>query len=61
VSAEAVRKLRKKIDRSAGFAKGGVIVSKTGFTRDAEREGKKLHIHTLKYKQRKRKSESWFF
>jgi hypothetical protein len=57
VSARTVRKLKKKIDRSAGFVKGGVIVSKKGFTKDAEREAKKHGIRTLKYKQKRRKSE----
>jgi predicted RecB family endonuclease len=59
VSVKAVRKLRKKIDRSAGFAKGGVIVSKKGFTKEAEKEAKKLHIHALKYKQKRRKTDEW--
>ncbi len=56
VNVKVVRKLKKKIDRSAGFVKGGVIVSKSGFTKDAEREAKKHDIKTLKYKQKRSKS-----
>lgn len=60
VNVNVVRKLKKKIDRSAGFVKGGVIVSKKGFTKDAEREAKKHRIKTFKYKQKRKKSDSWF-
>lgn len=59
VSAKVVRRLKKKIDRSAGIVKGGVIVSKSGFTKDAEREAKKHGIKMLKYKQKRRKSDEW--
>jgi predicted RecB family endonuclease len=61
VNAKVVRKLKKKIDRSAGFVKGGVIVSKSGFTKDAEQEAKKHGIKTLKYKQKRKKSSGWLF
>jgi len=61
VNAKVVRKLKKKIDRSAGFVKGGVIVSRSGFTKDAEREAKKKGIKTLKYKQKRRKGDWSFF
>jgi predicted RecB family endonuclease len=59
VSAKTVRKLKKKIDRSAGFVKGGVIVSKSDFTKDAEREAKKSGIQAQKYKQKRRKTDEW--
>jgi hypothetical protein len=39
--------------------KGGVIVSISGFTKDAEQEAKKHGIKTLNYKQ-KRKKSGWF-
>jgi len=57
VNVRVIRKLKKKIDRSAGFVKGGVIVSKSGFTKEAEREAKKRGIKTLKYKQKRSRSE----
>lgn len=60
VNVKVVKKLKKKIGKSAGFVKGGVIVSKSGFTKDAEREAKKHGIKTLKYKQKRKKSD-WFF
>lgn len=59
VNVKVVRKLKKKIDRSAGFMKGGVIVSKSGFTKDAEPEAKKSHIILHKYKQKRRKRDIW--
>jgi predicted RecB family endonuclease len=54
-----VRKLKKKIDKSAGFAKRGVIVSKSGFTNDAEREAKKSGIETHKYRRKRTSSDEW--
>jgi HJR/Mrr/RecB family endonuclease len=57
VGAKVVRGLKRKIDRSAGFVKGGVIVSGSGFTKDAEHEAKKRGIATLRYKPKRRKRE----
>jgi len=58
VSVKTVRKLKKKVDRSAGFVKGAVIVSKKGHTKEAEREAKKHRIILYKYKQKREKSDS---
>jgi len=40
---------------------GGIIVSKSGFTKSAEQEAKKQGIKTLKYKQKRKKNNGWFF
>jgi len=48
VSAKVVRGLKKKVDKSR-LLRGGIIVSKSGFTKDAEREAKRGGIKLLKY------------
>lgn len=58
VSVAVVRKLKKKVDRNK-LLHGGIIVSKSGFTKSAEQEAKKHGIKTLKYKQKRRKNDEW--
>ena len=60
VSAKVIRGLKKKIDRNR-LLRGGIVVSKKGFTKDAEKEAKRSGIKTFKYKQRRKKSDSWLF
>jgi len=59
VTSTTVRKLKEKVDKHK-LLRGGVIVSKKGFTKPALEEAKKSGIKTFKYK-RKRKKEGWFF
>lgn len=60
VNVAVVRKLRRKVSHHK-LLHGGIIVSKSGFTKSAEQEAKKHWIKTLKYKQKRKKSDSWFF
>jgi hydrogenase maturation factor len=60
VNVAVVRKLRRKVSHHK-LLHGGIIVSKSGFTKSAEQETKKHGIKTLKYKQKRKKSDSWFF
>jgi hydrogenase maturation factor len=60
VNVAVVRKLRRKVGHHK-LLHGGIIVSKSGFTKSAEQEAKKHGIKTLKYKQKRKKSDSWFF
>jgi Holliday junction resolvase-like predicted endonuclease len=60
VSVAVVRKLKKKVARNK-LLHGGIIVSQKGFTKSAEQEAKKSGIKTFKYKQKRKKSDSWFF
>jgi HJR/Mrr/RecB family endonuclease len=59
VSVAVVRKLKKKLARNK-LLHGGIIVSQKGFTKSAEREAQKSGIKTFKYKQKRRKSDSWW-
>lgn len=60
VGVAVVRKLKKKVTKHKGFLHGGIIVSKSGFTKSSETEAKRQGIKTLKYKQ-KRKTSDWFW
>jgi len=60
VSAKVVRGLKKKVDKSR-LLRGGIIVSKSGFTKEAEKEAKRSSIKLLKYKQKRKKKSGWFF
>lgn len=60
VSAAVVKNLRKKVTRNK-LLHGGIIVSQKGFTKSAEQEAKRSGIKTFKYKQKRKKSDSWFF
>ena len=60
VGVAVVRKLKKKVVRNK-LLHGGIIVSKSGFTKSAEQEAKKQGIKTLKYKQKRKKSNGWVF
>lgn len=59
VSARAIKGLKKKIEKNR-ILRGGIVVSKKGFTKDAEKEAKRSGIKTFKYKQKRKKSDSWF-
>lgn len=50
VSANVVKRLKKKIAKSAGVVKGGIIVSRSGFTEEAWAEERKDML-LFKYKQ----------
>jgi HJR/Mrr/RecB family endonuclease len=56
-SVAVVRRLKKKVAKSAGIVKGGIIVSRSGFTKEALAE-KSKNMVLLKYKQ-KRKTSDW--
>jgi predicted RecB family endonuclease len=58
VSVAVVRKLKKKVARNK-LLHGGIIISRSGFTKSAEKEAKKHDIKTLKYKQKRKKSNDW--
>ena len=58
VTSSTVRKLKKKVERHK-LLRGGIIVSKSGFTDQALKEAKESDIKTLKYK-RKRKKVGFF-
>jgi Holliday junction resolvase-like predicted endonuclease len=60
VSAKVVRGLKKKVDKSR-LLRGGIIVSKSGFTKEAEKEAKRSGIKLMKYKQKRKKKSDWFF
>ena len=60
VSAKVVRGLKKKVDKSR-LLRGGIIVSKSGFTKEAEKEAKRSDIKLMKYKQKRKKKSDWFF
>jgi len=60
VSAKVVRGLKKKVDKSR-LLRGGIIVSKSGFTKEAEKEAKHSGIKLMKYKQKRKKKSGWFF
>jgi len=60
VSAKVVKGLKKKVDRNR-LLHSGVIVSKTGFTKDAENEAKRSGIKLFKFKQKKKKNDGWLF
>jgi Ribonuclease G/E len=58
VTVAVVRKLKKKVAKNK-LLHGGIIVSRSGFTKSAEKEAKKHGIKTLKYKQKRKKSNDW--
>jgi hydrogenase maturation factor len=60
VNVAVVRRLKRKVGHHK-LLHGGIIVSKSGFTKSAEQEAKKQGIKTLKYKQKRRKTSGWFF
>ena len=61
VSVAVVKKLKKKVSHHK-LLHGGIIVSKSGFTKSAEQEAKKNGIKTIRFKRkRKKKSSGWFF
>ena len=60
VTSGTVRKLKSKVEKHK-LLRGGIIVSKSGFTEPALKEAKKSGIKTLKYKRKRKKKESWFF
>jgi len=56
-----VNKLKKKMERSHGIYKGGIIVSRKGATEEAKRLARKSGIQIIKYAgARKRKETYWF-
>lgn len=56
-----VNKLKRKIERSHGIYKGGVIVSRKGATEEAKRFARKSGIQIIKYAgARKKKETSWW-
>jgi HJR/Mrr/RecB family endonuclease len=59
VTSTTVRKLKEKVYKHK-LLRGGIIVSKKGYTKPALEEAKKSGIKTYKYK-RKRKKENWFW
>lgn len=59
VGVNVIRGLKKKVDRNR-LLRGGIVVSKKGFTKDAEKEAKPSQIKIFKYKQKRRKSD-WLF
>jgi len=60
VNVAVVRELRRKLSHHK-LLRGGIVVSKSDFTESAEQEAKKRGTKTLKYKQKSKKSDSWFF
>jgi len=60
VTSSTVRHLKRKVDKQR-LLRGGIIVSKRGFSEPALREAKRLGIKTLKYKQKRKKETGWFF
>lgn len=56
-----VNKLKKKMERSHGIYKGGIIVSRKGATEEAKRLARKSGIQIIKYAgARKKKETSWW-
>lgn len=60
VGATVVRNLRKKVDGNR-LLRGGIVVSRSGFTDSALEEAKSSHIKTIKYKQRRVKKRGLFW
>ena len=60
VGVAVIRKLKKKVDGNK-LLHGGIIVSKSGFTKAAEDEAKKQGIKTFKYKQKRKKKKRSLF
>ncbi len=56
-----VNKLKKKMDRSHGVFKKGIIVSKKGATEKAKESARKSRIQVIKYAgARKKRKSSWW-
>lgn len=56
-----VNNLKKKMERSHGIYKGGIIVSRKGATEEAKRLARKSGIQIIKYAgARKKKETSWW-
>ena len=60
VTSTTVKKLKEKVERHK-LLRGGIVVSKSGFTKPALKEAKRSGIKALKYKRKRKKKESWFF
>jgi len=60
VTSSVVKGLRRKVERNR-LLRGGIIVSKSGFTKPALQEAKRSGIKTFKYKQKRKKRTGWFF
>jgi hypothetical protein len=60
VTSNVVKGLKRKIDGNR-LLRGGIIVSKKGYTEPALKEAKRSGIKTLKYKQKRKKKTGWFF
>jgi hypothetical protein len=58
VNVAVVKNLKKKVSGNR-LLHGGIIVSKKGFTKEAEQEAKKDGIKTIKYKQKRKKKRDF--
>lgn len=56
-----VNKLKKKMERSHGIYKGGIIVSRKGATEEAKRLARKSGIQIIKYAGARKKRETYWF
>jgi len=60
VTSGTVKGLKRKVDKNR-LLRGGIIVSKSGFTKPALQEARRSGIKTFKYKQKRKKKTGWFF
>lgn len=60
VTSSTIKRLKKKVDKHK-LLRGGIVVSKKGFTTPALQEAKRSGIKTFKYKQKRKKETGWFF
>jgi hypothetical protein len=60
VNVAVVKKLKRKVSGNR-LLHGAIIISKKGFTKEAEQEAKKDGIKTIKYKQKRKKKTGFLF
>lgn len=60
VSSGVIKSLKRKVDKQR-LLRGGIVVSRSGFTEQALKEAKRAGIKTYKYKRKRRKRAGWFF